>query len=72
MRVEIIETSSLGDRSYVVSDGRIAVVIDPQRDIDRVLGLASDPLLRAEERRKWRAIHVSVNQHMKRKYGSDR
>ena len=33
---------------------------------------ASDPLLRAEERRKWRAIHVSVNQHMKRKYGSDR
>ena len=30
---------------------------------------ASDPLLRAEERRKWRAIHVSVNQHMKRKYG---
>ena len=33
---------------------------------------ASDPLLRAEERRKWRAIHVSVNQHMKHKYGSDR
>jgi ribosome biogenesis GTPase / thiamine phosphate phosphatase len=33
---------------------------------------ASDPLLRAEDRRKWRAIHVSVNQHMKRKYGSDR
>jgi ribosome biogenesis GTPase len=33
---------------------------------------ASDPLLRAEERRKWRAIHVSVNQHMKRKYGNDR
>ncbi|HEY3335845.1 MAG TPA: ribosome small subunit-dependent GTPase A [Candidatus Limnocylindrales bacterium] len=33
---------------------------------------ASDPLLRAEERRKWKAIHVSVNQHMRRKYGDDR
>jgi len=33
---------------------------------------ANDPLLRAEERRKWKAIHVSVNQHMKRKYGTDR
>jgi ribosome biogenesis GTPase len=33
---------------------------------------ASDPLLRAEERRKWKAIHVSVNQHMQRKYGGDR
>jgi hydroxyacylglutathione hydrolase len=36
VRVEIIETSSLGDRSYVVVDGDTAVVIDPQRDIDRV------------------------------------
>jgi glyoxylase-like metal-dependent hydrolase (beta-lactamase superfamily II)/rhodanese-related sulfurtransferase len=36
MRVDIIETPDLGDRSYVVSDGRVAVVIDPQRDIDRV------------------------------------
>ena len=32
-----IETKSLGDRSYVVSDGEVAAVIDPQRDIDRVL-----------------------------------
>ena len=31
-----IETPGLGDRSYVVSDGHVAVVIDPQRDIDRV------------------------------------
>jgi hydroxyacylglutathione hydrolase len=34
-----IETPSLGDRSYVVTDGARAVVIDPQRDIDRVLEL---------------------------------
>ena len=42
MRVEIIETSSLGDRSYVVSDGETAVVIDPQRDIDRVTERVGD------------------------------
>jgi hydroxyacylglutathione hydrolase len=37
--VEILETSGLGDRSYLVTDGEVAVVIDPQRDIDRVLDL---------------------------------
>ena len=42
MRVSIIETSGLGDRSYVVSDGSVAVVIDPQRDIDRVLAAVGD------------------------------
>ncbi|HSP59967.1 MAG TPA: MBL fold metallo-hydrolase [Ornithinimicrobium sp.] len=35
-----IETSSLGDRSYLVHDGEIAFVVDPQRDVDRVLALA--------------------------------
>ncbi len=41
MDVSIIETSGLGDRSYLVSDGDTGVVIDPQRDIDRVLDLAA-------------------------------
>ncbi|OBG57424.1 rhodanese-like domain-containing protein [Mycobacterium sp. E735] len=41
MDVSVIETSGLGDRSYLVSDGEVAVVIDPQRDIDRVLDLAA-------------------------------
>ncbi len=36
LKVEVIDTSELGDRSYVVHDGHLAVVIDPQRDIDRV------------------------------------
>jgi glyoxylase-like metal-dependent hydrolase (beta-lactamase superfamily II)/rhodanese-related sulfurtransferase len=36
VNVEVLETSELGDRSYVVHDGRTAVVVDPQRDIDRV------------------------------------
>lgn len=42
MHISIIETSSLGDRSYLVSNHGSAVVIDPQRDIDRVLSLAED------------------------------
>ncbi|AEV74656.1 Zn-dependent hydrolase, glyoxylase [Mycolicibacterium rhodesiae NBB3] len=42
MEVSIIETSGLGDRSYLVDHGDTAVVIDPQRDIDRVLTLARD------------------------------
>ena len=42
MRVDVIETPDLGDRSYVVSDGSCAVVIDPQRDIDRVEELVAE------------------------------
>lgn len=36
-----IDTPTLGDRSYLAHDGRVALVIDPQRDIDRVLDLAA-------------------------------
>ncbi len=36
-----IDTPTLGDRSYLAHDGTVAVVIDPQRDIDRVLALAA-------------------------------
>ncbi|MEU8276893.1 rhodanese-like domain-containing protein [Microbispora bryophytorum] len=40
--IEIIpvETPSLGDRSYLIADGEVAFVVDPQRDIDRMLRLA--------------------------------
>ena len=41
-----IETPSLGDRSYLVHDGEIALVIDPQRDIDRVLDLLEEHRVR--------------------------
>ncbi|BCY09294.1 MBL fold metallo-hydrolase [Actinoplanes sp. L3-i22] len=40
VRVLPIETPTLGDRSYLVHDGTSAFVVDPQRDIDRVLALA--------------------------------
>jgi hydroxyacylglutathione hydrolase len=35
-----IETPSLGDRSYLAHDGRVALVVDPQRDISRILDAA--------------------------------
>lgn len=51
MEISIIETSGLGDRSYLVARDGVAVVIDPQRDIDRVLALA--------ERQQVRITHVA-------------
>jgi hydroxyacylglutathione hydrolase len=38
--VVTIETPSLGDRSYLICAGADAVVVDPQRDIGRVLAAA--------------------------------
>lgn len=40
--IRTIETPGLGDRSYLATDGTTALVIDPQRDIDRVLDLAAE------------------------------
>jgi glyoxylase-like metal-dependent hydrolase (beta-lactamase superfamily II)/rhodanese-related sulfurtransferase len=40
-RILPIDTPTLGDRSYLVHDGQMAFVVDPQRDIDRVLDLAA-------------------------------
>ncbi|GFG53201.1 MBL fold metallo-hydrolase [Mycolicibacterium agri] len=61
MDVSIIETSGLGDRSYLISRDGIAVVIDPQRDIDRVLTLA--------ESRAARITHV-LETHLHNDYVS--
>ena len=36
-----IETPGLGDRSYLIHDGSAALVIDPQRDTDRITSLAA-------------------------------
>jgi len=40
IQIETIETSALGARSHLVHDGESAVVIDPQRDVDRILEVA--------------------------------
>ncbi|MFI1194436.1 rhodanese-like domain-containing protein [Micromonospora sp. NPDC020750] len=42
VQVSVLATSSLGDRSYLATDGRVAVVVDPQRDIDRIVYLAGE------------------------------
>lgn len=42
INVRTIETPSLGDRSYLIHDGTSALVVDPQRDIDRVVAAAED------------------------------
>lgn len=42
MDVSVIETPQLGDRSYLIHDGTVALVIDPQRDTDRVIKAAAD------------------------------
>ncbi len=46
LRIIPIETPSLGDRSYVVHDGEVAFVVDPQRDIDRVLDVLEEHQVR--------------------------
>lgn len=42
LEVLTIETASLGDRSYVLLDGTSAAVIDPQRDVDRIVSLLEE------------------------------
>ena len=42
IEIVVISTPSLGDRSYLATDGTVALVVDPQRDIDRVLVAAAD------------------------------
>jgi hydroxyacylglutathione hydrolase len=40
LEVVTIPTPALGDRSYLIHDGAEAVVVDPQRDIGRILATA--------------------------------
>ena len=42
MDVVVIDTPQLGDRSYLVHDGEVALVVDPQRDTDRIEQAAAD------------------------------
>ncbi len=46
MKVDVISTADLGDRSYLIAAGDTAVVVDPQRDIDRVETLLAERNLR--------------------------
>ena len=46
VHVKVVSTEELGDRSYVAHDGETAIVIDPQRDIDRIESLLYELALR--------------------------
>ena len=48
LQLVALETPTLGDRSYLVHDGTVALVVDPQRDIDRVLSLLEEHRVRLE------------------------
>jgi len=46
MEIITIETPALGDRSYVLTDGTTAAVIDPQRDVDQYIAFAAEHALK--------------------------
>jgi glyoxylase-like metal-dependent hydrolase (beta-lactamase superfamily II)/rhodanese-related sulfurtransferase len=49
VKILTVETPTLGDRSYVVHDGSVALVVDPQRDIDRVLAIVESAGVRVTD-----------------------
>jgi hydroxyacylglutathione hydrolase len=59
--VVALDTPTLGDRSYVVALDGYAVVVDPQRDIDRVVAIV--------EENAWTVTHV-VETHVHNDYVS--
>jgi hydroxyacylglutathione hydrolase len=42
IKITVMDMPSLGNRSYLASDGQVALVVDPPRDIDLVLAAAED------------------------------
>ncbi len=46
IRCVTLPTPELGDRSYLLHDGEVGVVVDPQRDIGRVLSAAVEARIR--------------------------
>jgi hydroxyacylglutathione hydrolase len=42
IEIVAIDTPSLGDRGYLATDGAVALVVDAQRDFDRVVDLAEE------------------------------
>ncbi|MFD0505830.1 DUF1416 domain-containing protein [Streptomyces chiangmaiensis] len=49
-RLEIIQIStlSLGNRSYLITDGTVAVAVDPQRDVERIVSVLDSRDLRLD------------------------
>lgn len=60
-QIEVVDTPDLGDRSYIIGLDGIAVVVDPQRDIDRVQAIL--------DQHGWQVSHV-VETHVHNDYVS--
>lgn len=68
-----LDSAGLGDRSYIAHDGRNALVVDPQRDIDRVEHLIAEHGLRivAVAETHFHNDYVSGGIELARKHGAD-
>ncbi len=68
-----LDSTGLGDRSYIVHDGRNALVVDPQRDIDRVEHLIAEHGLHiaAVAETHFHNDYVSGGIELARKHGAD-
>ena len=42
IEIVVVQTPELGDRTYLIHDGVVAAVVDPQRDIDRIIAAADE------------------------------
>ena len=68
-----LDTTGLGDRSYVVHDGRSALVVDPQRDFDRIEHLVAEHGLRITHvaETHFHNDYVSGGIELARKHGAE-
>ena len=68
-----LDSTGLGDRSYIVHDGRNALVVDPQRDIDRVEHLVAEHglTIAAVAETHFHNDYVSGGIELARKHGAD-
>lgn len=71
MEIHVIRTPGLGDSSYVVVSGGAALVVDPQRDIGRVLDVLGGAEVRLVLETHVHNDYVSGGRHLAAATGAD-
>ena len=73
LKIINLDTPTLGDRSYIAHDGKTALVVDPQRDIDRVEAIVNAENLHigAVVETHMHNDYVSGGLVLARKYGAE-